>query len=99
MSNKLPLSLEFFPPKTPEGVAKLASVRQQLYGLKPDFCSVTYGAGGGTQDGTLATVRAIQRARGPQTRASPDQTIKIRTRGCTAPNSPFCEYIHNVSNP
>ena len=60
MSNKLPLSLEFFPPKTPEGVVKLAAVRQQLYALKPDFCSVTYGAGGGTQDGTLATVRAIQ---------------------------------------
>ena len=60
MSNKLPLSLEFFPPKTPEGVVKLAAVRQQLYELKPDFCSVTYGAGGGTQDGTLATVCAIQ---------------------------------------
>ena len=60
MSNQLPLSLEFFPPKTPEGVVKLAAVRQELYALKPDFCSVTYGAGGGTQDGTLATVRAIQ---------------------------------------
>ena len=56
---RLPLSLEFFPPKTPEGVAKLAAARQQLYVLKPQFCSVTYGAGGGTQDGTLSTVRAI----------------------------------------
>jgi methylenetetrahydrofolate reductase (NADPH) len=55
----LPLSLEFFPPKTPEGVAKLAAVRQQLYALKPQFCSVTYGAGGSTQDGTLQTVQAI----------------------------------------
>ncbi|MEO8155105.1 MAG: methylenetetrahydrofolate reductase [NAD(P)H] [Rhizobacter sp.] len=55
----LPLSLEFFPPKTPEGVAKLAAVRQQLYTLKPQFCSVTYGAGGSTQDGTFATVQAI----------------------------------------
>lgn len=60
MSKTLPLSLEFFPPKTPEGTVKLAAVRQQLYALKPDFCSVTYGAGGGTQDGTLSTVRAIQ---------------------------------------
>lgn len=60
MSKRLPLSLEFFPPKTPEGTVKLAAVRQQLYALKPDFCSVTYGAGGGTQDGTLSTVRAIQ---------------------------------------
>jgi methylenetetrahydrofolate reductase (NADPH) len=55
----LPISLEFFPPKTPEGVIKLAGVREQLYALKPQFCSVTYGAGGSTQDGTLAAVRAI----------------------------------------
>jgi methylenetetrahydrofolate reductase (NADPH) len=54
-----PISLEFFPPKTPEGVVKLAAVRQQLYALKPSFCSVTYGAGGSTQDGTLAAVQAI----------------------------------------
>lgn len=55
----LPLSLEFFPPKTEEGATKLAAVRQQLYELKPEFCSVTYGAGGSTQDGTLQTVQAI----------------------------------------
>lgn len=56
----LPLSLEFFPPKTDEGVAKLAAARQQLYALKPEFCSVTYGAGGSTQQGTLAAVQAIR---------------------------------------
>jgi len=55
----LPLSLEFFPPKTEDGAAKLTAVRQQLYALRPEFCSVTYGAGGSTQDGTLQTVRAI----------------------------------------
>ena len=33
--------------------------RQQLYPLKPEYCSVTYGAGGSTQDGTIQTVRAI----------------------------------------
>ncbi len=55
----LPLSFEFFPPKTPEGAAKLHAVRQQLYVAKPEFCSVTYGAGGSTQDGTLQTVQAI----------------------------------------
>ena len=54
-----PISLEFFPPKTPEGLGKLAAVRQQLYALKPQFCSVTYGAGGSTQDGTLQAVQAI----------------------------------------
>ena len=55
----LPISLEFFPPKTPEGVEKLRAVRQQLYALKPEFCSVTYGAGGSTQDGTFNAVRDI----------------------------------------
>ena len=55
----LPISFELFPPKTPEGVDKLAAVRQQLYPLKPEYCSVTYGAGGSTQDGTIQTVRAI----------------------------------------
>jgi len=56
---RLPLSIEFFPPKTPEGVTKLRAVRQQLYALKPEFCSVTYGAGGSTQEGTFAAVREI----------------------------------------
>lgn len=55
----LPLSFEFFPPKTPEGAEKLRTVRQRLYALRPEFCSVTYGAGGSTQDGTLQTVQAI----------------------------------------
>lgn len=56
---RLPLSIEFFPPKTPEGVDKLRAVRQQLYALQPEFCSVTFGAGGSTQEGTFATVRDI----------------------------------------
>ena len=56
---RLPLSFEFFPPKTPEGVVKLRAVRQQLYARKPEFCSVTYGAGGSTQDGTFGAVREI----------------------------------------
>jgi methylenetetrahydrofolate reductase (NADPH) len=55
----LPLSFEFFPPKTPEGADKLRAVRQQLYALRPEFCSVTYGAGGSTQEGTFGTVREI----------------------------------------
>ena len=55
----IPVSFEFFPPKTPEGAEKLRQVRQQLYALQPEFCSVTYGAGGSTQEGTFATVGAI----------------------------------------
>lgn len=57
--NALPLSFEFFPPKTPEGTEKLRAVRQRLYALAPEFCSVTYGAGGSTHEGTFATVREI----------------------------------------
>jgi methylenetetrahydrofolate reductase (NADPH) len=58
-SNQLPISLEFFPPKTPEGFEKLRVVRQALYPLKPQFCSVTFGAGGSTQTGTFGTVNEI----------------------------------------
>ena len=54
------LSVEFFPPKTLEGAARLAGIRQELYRIKPQFCSVTYGAGGSTQSGTLSTVAQIQ---------------------------------------
>ena len=54
-----PISIEFFPTKTPEGADKLRAVRQQLYALAPQFCSVTYGAGGSTQEGTFATVGEI----------------------------------------
>ena len=56
----LPISFEFFPPKTPEGADKLRAVRQQLYVRQPEFCSVTYGAGGSTQAGTFGVVREIQ---------------------------------------
>ena len=55
----IPVSIEFFPPKTPEGVEKLRQVRQQLYALKPEYCSVTFGAGGSTQAGTFNTVLEI----------------------------------------
>lgn len=54
-----PISLEFFPPKTPDGADKLRVARKALYALKPEFCSVTYGAGGSTQDGTFGTVAEI----------------------------------------
>jgi methylenetetrahydrofolate reductase (NADPH) len=53
------ISLEFFPPKTAQGAAKLRAVRAELYALKPEFCSVTYGAGGSTQEGTFTAVQEI----------------------------------------
>lgn len=58
-TSKLPISFEFFPTKTSEGAVKLRAVRQQLYALKPEYCSVTFGAGGSTQEGTFAAVGEI----------------------------------------
>jgi methylenetetrahydrofolate reductase (NADPH) len=55
----IPISLEFFPPKTAEGSDKLRAARAQLYALKPEFCSVTYGAGGSTHAGTFTTIAEI----------------------------------------
>ena len=59
-STAFPVSFEFFPTKTAEGAAKHVNVRQELYARKPEFCSVTYGAGGSTQEGTFRMVQAIQ---------------------------------------
>lgn len=53
------VSFEFFPPKTPEMEQKLWETIIQLEKLKPDFVSVTYGAGGGTRDRTHNTVRRM----------------------------------------
>jgi len=53
-------SIEFFPPRTPEGVEKLRMARRQLAQLSPAFFSVTFGAGGSTREGTLATVLEIR---------------------------------------
>jgi methylenetetrahydrofolate reductase (NADPH) len=55
-------SLEFFPPKTPEGMDKLRDARSKLAQLRPEFFSVTFGAGGSTRDRTLETVLDIQAA-------------------------------------
>jgi methylenetetrahydrofolate reductase (NADPH) len=53
-------SFEFFPPQTSAGVEKLAATRKQLAPLKPEFFSVTFGAGGSTQGRTLDTIRQIK---------------------------------------
>lgn len=54
-------SFEFFPPKSPEAAAKLAVARTELVKLKPEFISVTFGAGGSTREGTLSTVLDVIR--------------------------------------
>jgi methylenetetrahydrofolate reductase (NADPH) len=55
-------SCEFFPPKTSEGAEKLRRVRDKLAAINPEYFSVTFGAGGSTQTGTLDAVVEIQRA-------------------------------------
>jgi methylenetetrahydrofolate reductase (NADPH) len=59
------ISFEFFPPKTDEGDrALLEKTIPALMRLRPDYCSVTYGAGGSTRDKTLGIVDRIQREHG-----------------------------------
>jgi methylenetetrahydrofolate reductase (NADPH) len=53
-------SFEFFPPNTPEGAEKLRATTRQLAQLKPEFFSVTFGAGGSTRERTLGTVLDIR---------------------------------------
>jgi len=57
---KQTFSFEFFPPRSAEGMSKLRTTRQQLAQFKPEFFSVTFGAGGTTREGTLATVLEIR---------------------------------------
>jgi methylenetetrahydrofolate reductase (NADPH) len=63
-SSQPTFSFEFFPPRTPEAVGKLQTTRDRLAKLKPDFFSVTFGAGGSTRDLTFETVQEIKRATG-----------------------------------
>ena len=58
--SKSNFSFEFFPPKTDDGVARLRNTLHQLAPLHPAFFSVTYGAGGSTREGTLATALEIR---------------------------------------
>jgi methylenetetrahydrofolate reductase (NADPH) len=55
-------SFEFFPPKSEEGAAKLRETRDELAKLGPKYVSVTFGAGGSTQAGTVETVREMTAA-------------------------------------
>ncbi|ORU91059.1 MAG: methylenetetrahydrofolate reductase [NAD(P)H] [Cycloclasticus sp. symbiont of Poecilosclerida sp. N] len=56
-----PISFEFFPPKTEEGREKLLKVSQTLGRVSPTYFSVTFGAGGSTQKGTINTVLDLKK--------------------------------------
>jgi methylenetetrahydrofolate reductase (NADPH) len=62
-------SVEFFPPKTAETTARLYETARELSHLAPDFVSVTYGAGGGTRDGTVEITAALKDELGFETMA------------------------------
>jgi methylenetetrahydrofolate reductase (NADPH) len=63
----LSFSFELFPPRTPEGVAKLPAVAAKLAAVGPDYFSVTYGAGGSEQNGTYETMVKVVEHTGLET--------------------------------
>src|SRR4051812_5242344 len=70
LASKRPtFSVEFFPPKTDEAVEQLFATARTLRELEPDFVSVTYGAGGGTRDGTVEITKALRDELGLETMA------------------------------
>jgi methylenetetrahydrofolate reductase (NADPH) len=78
MSTQPGFSFELFPPRTPEGAAKLPAVIKQLAAVKPDYFSVTHGAGGSGQSGTYETLLAVVEHAGVE--AAPHLTCVGSTR-------------------
>ena len=72
------ISFELFPPRTPEGVAKLPAVISRLAELQPDYFSITYGAGGSDQEGTYETMMTVVQHTGVE--AAPHLTCVGSTR-------------------
>ncbi|MGP8187615.1 MAG: methylenetetrahydrofolate reductase [NAD(P)H] [Terracidiphilus sp.] len=75
-------SFELFPPRTPEGVAKLPAIVAQLAALKPDYFSITHGAGGSDQEGTYETLLTVVAHSGVE--AAPHLTCVGSTRAAVA---------------
>jgi methylenetetrahydrofolate reductase (NADPH) len=78
MASPSTFSFELFPPRTPEGVAKLPAVIRKLAAAGPEYFSVTYGAGGSTQEGTYETLMTVVRETGAE--AAPHLTCIGSTR-------------------
>jgi methylenetetrahydrofolate reductase (NADPH) len=74
----LSFSFELFPPRTPEGAAKLPAVIGRLAAVQPAYFSVTYGAGGSNQDGTYETIVHVVEETGVE--AAPHLTCVGSTR-------------------
>ena len=82
MHAKLSFSFELFPPRTPEGAAKLPATIAQLAALKPNYFSVTHGAGGSNQEGTYETLLTVVEHTGVE--AAPHLTCVGSTRAHVA---------------
>ncbi len=82
MEGSQSFSFELFPPRTPEGAAKLPNVIRQLAAVQPHYFSVTHGAGGSDQDGTYETLLAVVRHTGLE--AAPHLTCVGSTRAHVA---------------
>jgi methylenetetrahydrofolate reductase (NADPH) len=82
MTSSPTFSFELFPPRTPEGVVKLPAVIAQLAALRPDYFSVTHGAGGSDQEGTYETLLAVVKQCGVET--APHLTCVGSTRAHVA---------------
>jgi methylenetetrahydrofolate reductase (NADPH) len=82
VASKLTFSFELSPPRTPEGVAKLGGVVGRLAALRPEYFSVTYGAGGSDQDGTYDTIVKVVGTTGAE--AAPHLTCVGSTRSKVA---------------
>lgn len=78
MAQELSFSFELFPPRTPEGVAKLPAVVSKLAAVQPKYFSVTFGAGGSNQSGTYDTVVNVVKQTGIE--AAPHLTCVGSTR-------------------
>ena len=78
MTTQPKFSFELFPPRTPEGAAKLPAVIRKLAAAGPEYFSVTYGAGGSTQEGTYETLMTVVREAGVE--AAPHLTCIGSTR-------------------
>ena len=82
MPSPLTFSFELFPPRTPEAHAKLPAVIGQLAALRPDYFSVTHGAGGSEQQGTYETLLTVVEHSGVET--APHLTCVGSTRAHVA---------------
>jgi methylenetetrahydrofolate reductase (NADPH) len=82
MTTALTFSFELFPPRTPEAQAKLPEVIRQLAAVRPDYFSVTHGAGGSDQEGTYETILAVVEHAGVE--AAPHLTCVGSTRAAVA---------------